>query len=266
LQKETIRNIESLRKKSGLSQNDLAMKMGWNQKQISRLERGERKDLDYENTELLAKALGVNIKEINPEFSKNNNQQKTVSNLINELSNKLPIEVPVFLQRDCGNSDSQIVYYEYSANTNSKNNSETFPSGQEGDYFAMVCETNYDWPAFSSSDLLISDKNLNPTDPFDNPGTFNHEKWELYDRILIKLDSPIDDFYTHPAIWIGQGKALLKPLSKESITLKYNQFTYLGVVLSRRFYFNRSTAKSYLSANYGIKKKFGIRKWIPNTK
>ena len=79
MQKETIRNIESLRKKSGLSQNDLAMKMGWNQKQISRLERGERKDLDYENTELLAKALGVNIKEINPEFSKNNNQQKTVS-------------------------------------------------------------------------------------------------------------------------------------------------------------------------------------------
>ena len=188
MQKETIRNIESLRKKSGLSQNDLAMKMGWNQKQISRLERGERKDLDYENTELLAKALGVNIKEINPEFSKNNNQQKTVSNLINELSNKLPIEVPVFLQRDCGNSDSQIVYYEYSANTNSKNNTETFPSGQEGDYFAMVCETNYDWPAFSSSDLLISDKNLNPTDPFDNPGTFNPEKWELYDRILIKLD------------------------------------------------------------------------------
>ena len=49
MQKETIRNIEFLRKKSGLSQNDLAMKMGWNQKQISRLERGERKDLDYEN-------------------------------------------------------------------------------------------------------------------------------------------------------------------------------------------------------------------------
>ena len=59
MQKETIRNIESLRKKSGLSQNDLAMKMGWNQKQISRLERGERKDLDYENTTALILNAGT---------------------------------------------------------------------------------------------------------------------------------------------------------------------------------------------------------------
>ena len=68
MQKEIIKNIENLRKRSGLSQHELAKKMGWNQKQISRLERGQRKDLDYENTELLAIALGVNIKEINPDF------------------------------------------------------------------------------------------------------------------------------------------------------------------------------------------------------
>ena len=50
MQKEIIKNIENLRKRSGLSQHALAKKMGWNQKQISILERGQRKDLDYENT------------------------------------------------------------------------------------------------------------------------------------------------------------------------------------------------------------------------
>ena len=266
MQKEIIKNIENLRKRSGLSQHELAKKMGWNQKQISRLERGQRKDLDYENTELLAIALGVNIKEINPEFSNDNGDEKTLNTLLNDLKDNLPIEIPVYLQRDCGNTDSKIVYYEYSANTNSKDINKKFPAGQEGNFFAMVCETNYDWPAFSSSDLLISDKNLNPTDPFNTPGNFDKNKWELYDRIIIKLNFPIDNFYTHPALWLGQGKVLIKTLDHKETILKFNEFTYLGVILSRRFYFNRSTAKSYLSANFGIEKQFGIRKWIPNTK
>lgn len=266
MQKKIIDNIGLIRKKSGLSQEDLAKRIGWNQKQISRLERGERKDLDYENTELIAKALGVNIHEINPDLAKNNNGNKTISNIINELSKKLPIEIPVYLQRDCGNTDSEIVYFEYSANTNYKDETKPIPSGQIGDHFAMICETDYDLPAFSSSDLLISDKNLNPTDPFHTPGVFDNNRWELYDRIIIKLNIPIDHFFTHPAIWLGQGKALIKTITNEPIILKFNEFTYLGVIVSRRFYFNRSTAKSFLSANYGIKKKFGVRNWIPNTK
>ena len=212
MQKNIVDNICLIRKRTGLSQGGLAKKIGWNQKQVSRLERGERKELDYENTRLIANALGVDIKEINPDFSKSNDNKNSINKLIKELRYNLPIEIPVYLQRDCGNTDSKIVYHEYSANTNSKHEENIFPTGKEGDFFAMVCEIDYDWPAFSSSELLIADKNLNPTDPFNTPGSFDNDKWELYDRIIIKLNFPIDNLYTHPALWLGQGKALLKTI------------------------------------------------------
>ena len=268
LQKEIIQNIETLRKKSGLSQSELGKKIGWNQKQISRLERGERKDLDYESTSLLAIALGVDIKTINPSFSNTNGKKEnTVSKLIEELNSMIPNEIPVFLQRDCGNTNSDIVYYEYSANIRSQidlDNNSPFPAGAKGEYFGMICELDYDLPAFSASDVLIADKNSNPIDPVFNTGNFVPNKWELYDRVIIKLNAPINNFYTHPAIWIGQGKCLIKTLEGKRKVIKYNEFNYLGVILSRRYYFNRSSAKSFLSARYGIQKKFGIRKWIPN--
>ena len=148
LQKEIIQNIETLRKKSGLSQSELGKKIGWNQKQISRLERGERKDLDYESTSLLAIALGVDIKTINPSFSNTNGKKEnTVSKLIEELNSMIPNEIPVFLQRDCGNTNSDIVYYEYSANIRSQidlDNNSPFPAGAKGEYFGMICELDYD--------------------------------------------------------------------------------------------------------------------------
>ena len=257
LQKEIIQNIETLRKKSGLSQSELGKKVGWNQKQISRLERGERKDLDYESTSLLARALGVDIKTINPSFSNTNGKKEnTVSKLIEELNSMIPNEIPVFLQRDCGNTNSDIVYYEYSANIRSQidlvNNS-PFPAGEKGEYFGMICELDYNLPAFSASDVLIADKNLNPIDPVFNTGNFVPNKWELYDRVIIKLNAPINNFYRGTTLKFFTRK--IKKIKKINIfTNSLNNYDEIIVI---------GSGKGVVSVN-SIEKTFWKRRSLEN--
>lgn len=180
------RRIAELRKQKGLSQVELAASLSRRRTQawISTVESGRRNVNAYDLVEFAA-ALDTSIGEL---FSGHSQPlgptPKSLNGILNELGAHLPIEMPVYLQRDLGQSNPDPIDYQYASTVPGRlvfnaNRSLEFESALS----TVVIERSYVAPNLEPTDFLTYSKTLIPhPDP----------DVRVADRILIKLEEPYD--------------------------------------------------------------------------
>jgi transcriptional regulator with XRE-family HTH domain len=109
------RRISELRKQREMSQHDLASKLSRRRTQswVSNVESGRRNLNNHDLFEITA-ILGITPSGFFDYFSGSENSfSKSLGDSFRELSARLPIEMPVFLQRELGDSTPEPIDYQY---------------------------------------------------------------------------------------------------------------------------------------------------------
>ena len=265
MDKKFIEEIKNIRKALGLSQKDLAKSLGWHQTQVSKLESGNRKDIDITSIKALGDVLNVDIEHMIKEYlpdkikNKKNMLDDELVSVRSELTNllkRMPIEIPTYLQRSDVHEESTIIHYEYSANkgltaADRVPIEHNAPISVKG----VVNECYYDYPRTDPTDLLIVNKTITPIDTGPEAGVFYPHHWSKYTRVLIRTKKTYNGYNIHPALYIGHGKVYLKPTGKQHWMFDFVDYDLVGVIVSRRVYMEVSKVGSVLESRYGISKK-----------
>ena len=164
-----------------------------------------------------------------------------------ELDTRMPIEMPVYLQRDIGKTDALPIDYQYASRaptnevfTNVQLRSRTNASR------VMVVERYYEEPRLQPSDLISF---TSPMVPVYDPDV------RVTDRVLIKLYEPYDGLHVHPGLMkSSSGEVELEIVGRDPVVFVDNEFELLGVVIWRRRDYRPSLLRTWLQRKFGIAK------------
>ena len=242
------RRIAELRKGMGLSQSELAFRLSRNRTQawVSTVETG-RRIVNVDDLFEIAETFGVSIGELADTPSQfSSTSERSLGDLLLELNTRLPIEMPVYLQRDLGEQDIKPIDHQYTSNVPGRALFDAnHQLAQEGASKVMVVERYYDSPKLNPTDLVTYTGVLIPhPDPI----------VMLTDRVLVRLQKPHAGLSVHPCLIRSSGDAEMT-LSGHSKTLfARDAFEILGVLVMRRTLYRSSIIRAWLQRQFGITK------------
>lgn len=242
------RRIAERRKQRGLSQNVLASRLARRRTQawLSTIESGRRQINAGELFELSA-LLEIPVGKLFGDQDRSSGSPiHSLNELLSEVSGRLPIEMPVFLQRDLGKPDIEPVDYHYASAVPSRSVfSSTYPSVNSDAMKMMVVERYYRIPLMNPTDLLTYNVGMMPvaTSEVRTP-----------DRVLINLAEPLADINVHPGVINSSGDAEISLATQNTAVFSKDEFEILGVVNVRRNLYRSSIIRTWLQRQYGITK------------
>jgi transcriptional regulator with XRE-family HTH domain len=240
------RRVAELRKQKHLSQHDLASKLSKPRTQawLSNVESG-RRNLHNQDLFEIATILEITPGDLFDHLSDSQNpSSKSLGEILKELSERLPIEIPVFLQRDLSDLEPEPIDHQYRSNMPAVSvfNAD-HPLAQSGDLSVMVVERHYTHPKIHPSDLLTFSSSLIPVPDPDH---------RMSERIIVVLKEPLDGLHTHVAVCKNPGQIEIALNGQSPVVLTGDEFKLLGVVIVRRTFYKSSVIRTWLQRTYGI--------------
>jgi|APSaa5957512493_1039668.scaffolds.fasta_scaffold30505_2 transcriptional regulator with XRE-family HTH domain len=242
------RRIAELRKGMGLSQSDLASRLSRKRTQawVSTVETG-RRIVNVDDLFEIATIFGVSIGGIADTPSQfSSPSQHSLGDFLRELNTRLPIEMPVYLQRDLGEQDSKPIDHQYTSNVPGRTLFDAnYQLAQEDASKVMVVERYYDSPKLNPTDLVTYSSILIPH-PDPNPS--------LADRVLVRLQKPHAGLSVHPCLIRSSGDAEMTLSGDSKTVIAKDTFEVLGVLVLRRTLYRSSIIRTWLQRQFGISK------------
>ena len=242
------RRVAELRKRKGLSQSELASRLARKRTQawMSTVESGSR-NMNTEDLVDVATILEVAVGELFNDVSTSSARvPKSVREFLAELDTHLPVEMPVYLQRDMAKSPPAPIDYQYASSApDNKIFGKYHPLANVGSMSVMVVEKYYDSPKLDPTDLITFTRTLVPVhDP--------HHR--ATDRVLIKLNEPYDGLHVHPGLIKAGGEVETMISGRDQVVFEGHEFGILGVLIMRRTLYRASTLRNWIQRQYGISK------------
>lgn len=242
------RRVAELRKRKGLSQSELGTRLAHKRTQawISTVESGSRK-MNSEDLVDVATILEVPVGDLFSDLSTEiPSVPKSLNEFLGEFDKHLPIEMPVYLQRELGKYTPLPVDYQY-ASTGPSNNifNKTDRLAHAGAMSVMVVERYYSSPKLDPTDLITFTKSLVAVPDPDIRAT---------DRILFKLYEPYDGLHVHPGLIKASGEVETTISGNEPVVFAGHQFEILGVLTLRRTLYRASTIRTWIQRQFQITK------------
>ena len=170
----------------------------------------------------------------------------SLNSIIQELNQKSPLELPVYLQRQLSNPASEPIDYQYS----SKFSGYTI-LGDEGSIESvhnqkmMVVERYYAEPLLNITDLLSYSTELTPHADLDTRSS---------DRIIAKLDKSYSGLDVHPGIFNIDDSFTTQIRGENPMQLGKDSYEILGVLILRRTLYRSSVIRTWLQRQHGLMK------------
>ena len=240
--------IAVLRKQLKITQAELAFSLPQKRTQawISGVESGRRK-LNISDLHDIAKIFGVPVQKLfgmaehtysAPEYS--------LQKMVDELAGRLPLEVPIFLQRDMSDPNAERIDYEYwPVNSQGSGLNSIQQAAEHETYRAMVVERYYSAPQLEPTDILVFDKRSVPRADANRRVT---------DRVVFKISEPLDGLFVHPGIVMPSGDLETTLSGQKTQVFTSGNFDVLGVLISRRTQYPTSRVRDWLRRKFGIRK------------
>jgi len=243
------RRVADLRKRKGLSQSELAFGLARRRTQawMSNVESGSR-SMSSEDLVNVAATLGTTVGEL---FSNLSNSPaggpKPLNEFMDELDSRIPLEMPVYLQRDIGKTDKVPIDYHFAANAP---NSQVFYSDQLHERIKalsmVVVEGFYEEPRLQPSDLVALNSSMSPV---------YHPDARLTDRVMIKLPEPYDGFQVHAGVMnSSSGEVAFQMVGRDPVVFAVHEYELLGVLIWRRTDYHPSMTRTWFHRRFGIVK------------
>ena len=241
--------VAELRKRKGLSQSELASRLTRRRTQawMSNVESGSR-SMNSEDLVNVASTLETTVGEL---FNNLSNSPvggpKPLNEFMTELDSRIPIEMPVYLQRDIGKTDKVPIDYHFAANAPS---SQIFYSAQLHERIKalsmVVVEGYYEEPRLQPSDLVALNSSMSPVYDADP---------RLTDRVMIKLPEPYDGFQVHAGVMkSSSGEVAFQMVGRDPIVFAVHEYELLGVLIWRRTDYQPSMTRTWFQRKFGITK------------
>lgn len=242
------RRIAELRKQKGLSQAIMASNLSRKRTQawVSTVESG-RRNLNVNDLFEIAEILETSVGELLDTLSRPPSvPPKPLSEFLKEFDARLPIEMPVYLQRDLGEPDSEPVDFQYATSVAGRSViSRDHPLGQYGNLCMMVVERYYSSPDLDPTDLVAYSEVLTP---HQDPDV------RVADRVLIKLSEPYADLSVHPCLIRSSGEAETTLAGHQTTVFARDAYKILGVLVMRNTLYRASVTRAWMQRQYGITK------------
>jgi transcriptional regulator with XRE-family HTH domain len=242
------RRLSELRKIKKLSQSQIALQMTPKKTQawVSNVESGSR-SISVENLSNMAKILGSSAGELLGDLSITSDRpMRSLSADFDDIRTRLPIEMPMYLQRDLGTSGLVIIDYQYASSVSGHAIfDENHPLARPGSLNVMVVERYYSAPKLDVTDLITYTESLLP---------IADEDRGITERVLIKLHETYDGLYVHPALISTDGRAEFTLSKAESVVFETHEFDIIGVAIMRRTMYRSSVTRRWLQREFGIYK------------
>ncbi len=242
------RRIAELRKHKGLTQAGLASRLSRKRSQVwmSTVESGHR-SVNANDLFEIASILEATVGDLYSTLSQTpSSSLKSLRDTVSELDSRLPIEMPVYLQRNLGEKNPTPVDYQYMCKLpeGSVFNTDHAVS-QGGNLSAMVVERYYDSPKVEPTDLLTYSDILTPQSDPDGRVT---------DRILVRLKEPFVGMDVHPCLINPSGDAEMTLSGHQKTVFPAGTYEILGVLVLRRTLYRTSTMRTWIQRQFGIVK------------
>jgi hypothetical protein len=172
---------------------------------------------------------------------------KPLNEFMSELDSRIPIEMPVYLQRDIGKTDKAPIDYHFAANAP---NSQVFYSAQLHERIKalsmVVVERYYEDPRLQPSDLVALNSSMSPVYDADPRVT---------DRVMIKLHEPYDGIQVHAGVSNSSaGDVAFEMVGRDPVVFAVNEYELLGVLIWRRTDYQPSMTRTWFQRKFGITK------------
>jgi transcriptional regulator with XRE-family HTH domain len=243
------RRVADLRKRKGLSQSELAFRLARRRTQawMSNVESGSR-SMSSEDLVNVAATLETTVGELFSNLSTSpRGGAKSLTEFMTELDSRIPLEMPVYLQRDIGKTDKVPIDYHFAANAP---NSPVFYSAQLHERIKalsmVVIEGYYEEPRLQPSDLVALNSSMSPVyDP----------DARLTDRVMIKLPEPYDGFQVHAGVINSSSREVTFQLvGRDPVVFGVHEYELLGVLIWRRTDYHPSMTRTWFQRKFGITK------------
>ena len=243
------RRVAELRKRKGLSQSELASRLARKRTQawMSNVESGSR-SMNSEDLVNVAITLETTVGELFAKLSTSSvGGPKPLNEFINELDSRIPLEMPVYLQRDIGKTDKIPIDYHFAANAP---NSQVFYSAQLHERIKalsmVVVERYYESPRLQPSDIVALNSSMSPV---------YHPDARVTDRVMIKLPEPYDGIQVHAGVInSSSGEVAFEMVGRDPVVFAVNEYELLGVLIWRRTDYQPSMTRTWFQREFGIAK------------
>jgi transcriptional regulator with XRE-family HTH domain len=242
------RRIAELRKVKGLSQSELASRLSQRRTQawVSTVESG-RRNVNINDLFEIAAIFDSSIGELtDTPFGSSGKSPNSLGSVLRELTTRLPIEMPVYLQRDLGKPNVEPIDFQYTSAAPGRSIFDTNNlMAQEGASNVMVVERYYSSPKLDPTDLVTYSRVLIPhPDP----------DVRVADRILARLHEPHAGMSVHPCLIRSSGEAETTLSGHPTTVFASDSYDFLGVLVLRRTLYGSSVIRTWLQRQFGITK------------
>lgn len=242
------RRISDLRKQKGLSQANLASSLSRKRTQawVSTVESG-RRNLNANDLFEIATILETTVGELFDTLSRSPRMPlRPLNEFLKEFDARLPIEMPVYLQRDLGKPDAEPIDFQYAFSVPGRSVYNTdHPLAQHGSLSEMVVERYYSSPRLDPTDLVTYSGVLRPrSDP----------DVRAADRVLVRLNEPYAGLSAHPCLIRSSGEVETTLTGHQTVVFAEGDYTVLGVLVVRRTLYTSSATRDWMRRQYGVAK------------
>lgn len=241
-------HVETLRKRMNLTQTQLAQRFNKSRTQawVSTVESG-KVSINVSDLIEIASILGASATDlIYANAGQETPRTHSLNSIIQELNQKSPLELPVYLQRQLSNPHSEPIDYQYS----SKFSGYTI-LGEDGSIESvhnqkiMVVERYYAEPLLNITDLLSFSTDAVPHADLDARAS---------DRVIAKFDRPYSGLDVHPGIFNIDGSLTTQIRGESPVQLEKDSYEILGVLILRRTLYRASIIRTWLQRQHGLMK------------
>ena len=240
--------IAALRKQLKITQAELAFGLPQKRTQawMSGVESGRRK-LNISDLHDIAKIFGVPVQKLfGMAHQTYRAPEDSLHKMVDELAGRLPLEVPIYLQRDLSDPNAERIDYEYwPINSDGSGLNSIHQAAEHQTYRAMVVERYYSAPRLEPTDVLVFDERSVPRADTNRRVT---------DRVVFKISEPIDGLFVHPGIIRPSGDVESTLSGQKTTVFNPGTFDVLGVLISRRTQYPTSRVRDWLRRKFGIRK------------
>jgi transcriptional regulator with XRE-family HTH domain len=240
--------IAELRKRKGLSQSELASRLSRRRTQswVSNVESG-RHSVNHGDLFEITAILETTLSGFFAYMSQSSGpSSKSLSDMLTDLDRRMPVEMPVYLQSDLGDTDPEPIDYHYGSNIPGRsvfNGNQGL--AQSGDLSVMVVERHYNLPKMDPTDLVTYSKAVVPLpDPDDR----------IADRVLVSVNEMIAGLWVHPALCKAPGEVKIALSRQRAVVLTSDAYSLLGVVVDKRTLYRSSVIRTWIQYRHGIVK------------